>query len=451
MIARIATFFIAACAIFYWAYSQFGLQYAPWGLVAGVLVWLIWDIYRAHAFSQALRAAQAGHELPALPGWWGECASRVRRMLRSKDQEIADGAQRYSQFLAAIQASPNGVLLLDAQNRIEWCNQTAAQQLGLDAQRDVSQHIGNLVREPDFAAYVAQGDFSHEVIFSSAVATAQRPVKISAQLHPYSEGRKLLLTRDITALEQADAMRRDFVANVSHEIRTPLTVLAGFVETLQNLPLDEAQRSRYLALMAQQAQRMQSLVDDLLTLSKLEGNPLPSMQVSCTVSELLAHCEQDARALSQGLNAVAHRLHFDIEADCQLLGMRSELQSAMGNLVNNAVRYTPPGGRIDVRWQLLRDGRGEFSVTDTGPGIAAQHIPRLTERFYRVDSGRSRESGGTGLGLAITKHVVQRHGGELRIDSAPGKGSTFAFVLPAQRVRPLYPAVADELVPPALV
>jgi two-component system, OmpR family, phosphate regulon sensor histidine kinase PhoR len=297
------------------------------------------------------------------------------------------------------------------------------------------QQIGNLVREPAFAAYLAHEDFSHDVIFASAASTAQRPVKVSAHLHPYSEGRKLLLTRDVTALEQADAMRRDFVANVSHEIRTPLTVLSGFVETLQNLPLDEAQRSRYLALMAQQAQRMQSLVNDLLTLSKLEGSALPSLQDSSTVSSLFAQCEQDARALSLGLHSVAHRLHFDCEQDCEVSGVRGELLSAMGNLVNNAVRYSPPGGRIDVRWQVLRDGRGEFSVTDTGPGIAAQHIPRLTERFYRVDGSRSRESGGTGLGLAIAKHVVQRHGGELRIKSVVGQGATFAFTLPAPRVR----------------
>jgi two-component system, OmpR family, phosphate regulon sensor histidine kinase PhoR len=435
MILRIATFLIAAHALFFLAYGLFDLKIAPWGLFAGALLWLMWDVWRARQFDQALRSAQAGHDLPALLGWWGECTDRVRRLLRSKDQQIDAGQQRHTQFLAAIQASPNGVVLLDAQNRIEWCNQTAAQQLGLDAQRDVQQHVGNLVRNPDFANYLAEEDFSHDVIFPSATSTAQRPVKMSAQLHRYSEDRKLLLTRDVTALEQADAMRRDFVANVSHEIRTPLTVLSGFVETLQNLPLDEGQRGRYLALMAQQAQRMQSLVSDLLTLSKLEGNPLPSLQETTTISSLFTQCEEDARALSQGLNSTPHRLHFDAEVDSEVLGVRGELLSAMGNLVNNAVRYTPPGGSIDVRWKLLRDGRGELSVTDTGPGIAAEHIPRLTERFYRVDRSRSRESGGTGLGLAIAKHVVQRHGGELRIESVLGQGATFAFTLPAQRVR----------------
>jgi two-component system, OmpR family, phosphate regulon sensor histidine kinase PhoR len=435
MVSRIATFLIAACALFYWAYSLFGLQYAPWGAVAGALVWLLWDMWNAHRFDRALRMAQAGQDLPALRGVWSQYANRVHRMLRSKDQEIALGMQRHTQFLAALQASPNGVLLLDSHNRIEWCNQTAAAHLGLDSQRDALQHIGNLVREPSFAAYLIQQDFTQEVIFASAVSTTSRPVKISAQLHMYGASSKLLLTRDVTVREQADAMRRDFVANVSHEIRTPLTVLSGFVETLQNLPLDEAQRGRYLTLMAQQSQRMQSLVNDLLTLSKLEGNPLPDLHSSVSVNSLFVLCEQDARALSQTLDATMHRLHFECEVDCEILGERNELLSAMGNLVHNAARYTPPGGKIDVRWHVLRDGRGEFMVTDTGPGIAPEHIPRLTERFYRIDRSRSRVSGGTGLGLAIVKHVVQRHGGELHIHSEVGKGARFAFTLPAQRVR----------------
>jgi two-component system, OmpR family, phosphate regulon sensor histidine kinase PhoR len=229
-------------------------------------------------------------------------------------------------------------------------------------------------------------------------------------------------------------MRRDFIANVSHEIRTPLTVLMGFVETLQTLPLDAEERARYLDLMAQQAQRMQTLVGDLLTLSRLEGRPLPGVGEWIPAATLMAQCEQDAKALSGLLNKPM-QMQFGAAAPIEVAGVPSELLSAMSNLVSNAVRYTPAGGTIDVQWRALPDGRGGYSVRDTGPGIAPEHLPRLTERFYRVDRSRSRETGGTGLGLAIVKHVAQRHGAELQIESTPGSGSTFTIVFPASRLR----------------
>lgn len=416
-----------------------------WGALLGAFVWLLWDGWRASLFELALRDAQADKPVQSIPGWWGELAERLRRLSRTKEQQLAASEQRMVDFLSAIQASPNGVLLLDADNRIEWCNETAARQLGLDAMRDVQQHIGNLVRDPDFSDYLNAAHFDHEVVIAApgklGALVAQKPLRVSLQLHPYGEGRKLLLSRDVTAIEQAEAMRRDFVANVSHEIRTPLTVLSGFIETLQNLPLDAEQRSRYLGLMGQQSERMQSLVTDLLILSRLEGGPVPSLAEATSIDSLLAHCEQEARALSQLLSSsqtgLQQRLHFDNElgSGVSILCARTELLSAMGNLVSNAVRYTPAGGRIAVRWSELSDGSVEFVVEDTGSGIEAEHIPRLTERFYRIDRSRSRETGGTGLGLAIVKHVVQRHGGELRIESVLGRGSMFAFTLPAVRVR----------------
>jgi two-component system phosphate regulon sensor histidine kinase PhoR len=230
-------------------------------------------------------------------------------------------------------------------------------------------------------------------------------------------------------------MRRDFVANVSHEIRTPLTVLAGFVETLQTLPLDDQERQRYLSLMSQQAQRMQSLVSDLLTLSRLEGSPLPSVHEWVSVDSLMKQCEQDARDLSNLLWVQSHDLQFEYTPGCEIAGSAVELYSALSNLIGNAIRYTPSQRRIDVALRLLPEGGAVFQVRDQGPGIAPEHIPRLTERFYRVDRSRSRDTGGTGLGLAIVKHVAQRHGAELAIDSVPGKGSTFSIKFPAQRVR----------------
>ncbi len=442
---RFATFFIAACAVSVTAYAVFGHEMLAWGALLGAIAWLMWDGWRASLLELALRDAQAGKPVQSIPGWWGELTERLRRLLRTKDQLLVTSEQRMVDFLSAIQASPNGVLLLDADNRIEWCNETAARQLGLDALRDIQQQIGNLVRDPDFSDYLNAEHFDHEVVIAApgkvGARVTQRPLRVSLQLHPYGEGRKLLLSRDVTAIELAEAMRRDFVANVSHEIRTPLTVLSGFIETLQNLPLDEDQRTRYLGLMGQQSERMQSLVTDLLILSRLEGGLAPSLTEATSVDALLAQCEQEARALSQLLSpsqtGLQQRLYFDNElgSDVSILSARTELLSAMGNLVSNAVRYTPPGGRIAVRWRELPDGSAEFIVEDTGPGIEAEHIPRLTERFYRVDRSRSRETGGTGLGLAIVKHVVQRHGGELRIESVLGRGSTFAFTLPAARVR----------------
>jgi len=254
----------------------------------------------------------------------------------------------------------------------------------------------------------------------------------------------LLLSRDITVLEQAEAMRRDFVANVSHEIRTPLTVLGGFVETLQTLRLDDSERQQYLALMAQQAERMQTLVSDLLTLSKLEGSAPPGVHVQVSVPVLMRQLESDALSLSQvmGQSSEAdHQFVFDCAFDGFLAGAASELLSAMGNLVSNAVRYTPAGGNITVNVRLRADGCLIFSVADTGPGIAAEHLGRLTERFYRVDRSRSRETGGTGLGLAIVKHVAQRHGAVLAIESTVGRGSVFSLVFPSQRVVPAVPAL----------
>lgn len=375
---------------------------------------------------------------PALRGLWGEVLYRAQRLLRARQQQAEASARQLQSFLAALQASPNGLVLLDAEGRIDWCNDTAAAHFGFDARRDRLQHIGNLVRDPAFAAYYAQprGDGADLVLAGRGAGTAA-PLRLSVQLHPYGEeGRRLLLSRDVTALAQAEAMRRDFVANVSHEIRTPLTVLAGFIETMQTLPLDEAERHRQLALMAAQAQRMQALVHDLLTLSRLEGSPLPGVAERVNLGALLRACEDEARGLSAMLCAGArpHALHVAPAPAFALAGAEAELRSAMSNLITNAVRYTPPGGRIDVAWRQLPDGSAEFAVTDTGPGIAPEHLPRLSERFYRVDRSRARESGGTGLGLAITKHVAQRHGGELRISSQLGQGSRFALVLPASRV-----------------
>ncbi|RYF81183.1 MAG: phosphate regulon sensor histidine kinase PhoR [Comamonadaceae bacterium] len=437
---RIATFLIASVA----GALLVGLL-STWrqvwvGAWLGALIWLLADAWRAQKLVQALREDVAALGVRRM-GVWGEIAERVRKLLRVREQQTQQAEERLKEFLAAIQASPNGVILIDDQGRIEWVNQTAAGHLGIDAERDLQQHLSNLVRVPAFVAYLASWNYSRDVVIDgpSLQGAQGRPQRLSVQVHPYAGNRRMLLTRDVTALEQAEAMRRDFVANVSHEIRTPLTVLTGFVETLQSLPLEADERARYLGLMGQQAQRMGTLVQDLLTLSRLEGSAPPPGNQWTRVRALLASCEDEARGLSARLSSQGHRLFFALESDTDLAGTATELQSAMSNLVTNAVRYTPPGGEVTVTWRQLPDGRGEFAVRDTGPGVAADHIPRLTERFYRVDRSRSRETGGTGLGLAIVKHIAQRHGAQLRIESTVGQGSRFTLVFPVTRLRPARP------------
>ena len=440
-------------AIFQLAGALIGWWWSgAWGALAGGVAaswcWFIFDLLRGLRVLRWLRRGDAS-SAPSMRGVYGEIVDRTRRLLRRGEVQLQDSQARLQEFLAALQASPNGVVLLDPQGRIEWCNQTAAEQFGFDAQRDMMQAIGNLVRDPGFAAYYAGRDYTHEILMPGRSSTPSRPVRLSVHLNPYGQGRKLLIARDVTALEQAEAMRRDFVANVSHEIRTPLTVLTGFIETLQTLTLTGEERSRYLGLMAQQAARMQTVVRDLLTLSRLEGSPLPGMSEWTPVGSFMGQCEQEGRALSAlvvGQGAAPQQLDFGVSAPGEdmgeIAGTHHELLSGMSNLVSNAIRYTPAGGTVDVRWQWLPDGRAEFSVQDTGPGIAPEHLPRLTERFYRVDRSRSRETGGTGLGLAIVKHVSQRHGAVLRIDSTPGVGSRFSITFPANRLRVPAGAVA---------
>jgi len=397
-------------------------------LLAALLAFV--DALRGHRLMAWLRGPQLV-PAPRDTGFWGEVAYRFERAMRLRDLAIEAERGRLDQFLSAIEASPTGVLLLDGNDQIDWCNSVAADHFGLDPLRDRRQRVTNLVRAPAFVAYLQSGQFEQPVSF---VGAGRRTFSVLVQ--PYGDGMKLVLSQDVTERERADAMRRDFVANVSHEIRTPLTVLAGFVETMASLPLTEVERARVLVLMAQQTDRMQALVADLLTLAQLEGSPRPAADRWLPVAALMQRVEADALALSAG----RHRLLVAGGEDAEIAGSDTELLSAIGNLVSNALRYTPDGGRIDVRWSWRDDGGADIDVSDTGIGIAREHLPRLTERFYRVDGSRSRETGGTGLGLSIVKHVVQRHGGEIDVHSEPGKGSRFRLSFPAARVRQRAPA-----------
>jgi len=250
------------------------------------------------------------------------------------------------------------------------------------------------------------------------------------QIFPFAENRRLIMIQDVTDLRKTEAMRRDFVANVSHEMRTPITVLMGFLETVQSLELNKSQQDQYFEMMMAQAKRMKSLVEDLLTLANLEANTLPAPMQPVQIPTMMALLKNDAEALSQG----RHAFNFETTTSCKLLGEERELLSAFSNLVSNAIRYTPDVGSISAKWTVNPQGQGEFSVTDTGPGISSEHLPRLTERFYRVDRSRSRDTGGTGLGLAIVKHIANRHQAQLLIESVTGKGSKFTLRFPKERI-----------------
>ncbi len=396
------------------------------GAVCGVAGIALLDSLRGKRLLGWLRSPQAD-PAPRDTGFWGEIGYRVERSIRARELRITQEETRLAQFLSAIEASPNGVLLIDAADQIEWCNSVAADHFALDPERDRRQRVTNLVRAPAFVARL-QSEQEEEPF---NIPRPRGNGTLSVSIRSYGEGMKLVLSQDITEREMAEVMRRDFVANVSHEIRTPLTVLSGFIETLTNLPLTEVERKRVLTLMSQQTQRMQTLVGDLLTLAQLEGSPRPPADRWVDVGKLINGVEVEARSLSAG----RHDLNFQMVSGAQVAGAEAELQSALANLVNNAVRYTPTGGRVDVTWRVLPDGAGEFAVRDTGLGIEREHLPRLTERFYRVDGSRSRDTGGTGLGLSIVKHVVQRHGAEFDVQSELGKGSLFRFMLPPARVR----------------
>jgi len=364
--------------------------------------------------------------IPEADGIWDEVFSRLYKMVKLHNQTKQELAAELQYIELATSALPEGVAILNAANRIEWCNPLAQQLFDLDPEQDIMQDITYLVRQPEFVEYLHESNFSQPLI----MRPARHDEKVlSIKLIPYGDEKRLLIIRDITQFERVEAMRRDFVANVSHEMRTPLTVVSGFVENLQDMPdLNHENIRRALHLMAEQTRRMDNLVADLLTLSRLENEQSPLQDETVDIKALLNEVYQDGKLLSEG----RHPLQIEIESPANLLGNRNELQSAFGNLLSNAIRYTPAGGAILLHW-FERDGQPVLSVQDSGIGIAAQHIPRLTERFYRVDRSRSRETGGTGLGLAIVKHIAMRHQAKLEVTSEEGKGSTFSLVFPAKR------------------
>jgi two-component system, OmpR family, phosphate regulon sensor histidine kinase PhoR len=395
------------------------MLWSPWIAVVFFLLFLITLFFSWH--QQQLRVIELLREPIALAIDFDQAVLTLRDRLKDGQQGLRDRDAEIAQRRQITNAIPDGLFLLDPDNRIVWCNQAALVQHSFDAFRDVGKPIMQLIRQPEFIAYLADATRPDPVL---EIGTRM----LSFHLEDSIDGARLLLTRDVTERERLDRMRRDFVANVSHELRTPLTVVGGYVETLAELPLPKEDERRYLEMIATQTSNMQRLVEDLLTLARLENDEAPLDHAMVDLERLTHDATTDAKALSVG----AHTFDEDVSAQ-SVRGSASEIRSAVTNLLSNAVRYTPSGGTIRVRLYANENAMFEhekkndaiLEVSDTGAGIAAEHIPRLTERFYRVDRSRSRETGGTGLGLAIVKHVAQRHHAQFEIESVVGSGSTF--------------------------
>ena len=412
--------------------------YYGWSLAAGVALYLGWTLKQLLRLHDWLRNHQPDEAPPDGYGLWGEVFDSIYHLQR-RDQRVRGRLQavidRVQESTAALK---DAVVMLDSDGNLEWWNRAAETLLGLKTPQDSGQPVTNLVRHPRFKEYFEQDSYAEPLDIPSPV---NDHLRIQLYITRYGNNEHLMLVRDVTRLHQLEQMRKDFIANVSHELRTPLTVICGYLETLLDNVDDVNPRwKRPLSQMQQQGERMQTLLNDLLLLAKLEATDYPSDNQPVPIDSLLRTIKNDAQALSGQRNQT---ITLDVEADIALKGSETELRSAFSNLVFNAVKYTQDGGHIRIRW--WSDGSGaHLSVQDSGVGIDSKHLPRLTERFYRVDSSRNASTGGTGLGLAIVKHVLLRHRARLEISSVLGHGSTFTCHFPPVQVtKSLSPDLID--------
>lgn len=396
-------------------------------LAVGLAGYLVWHLRQMHYFTRWLDSPK-NCPPPAAVGIWRPLLQGVdalRDRGRKRKRKLSRMLGRFQESTGAL---PDATIVLDDKGQVEWYNGAARGMLGLSRRRGKGKRIDDLITDPIFHAYLVKADYNRPLKMPAPVDDS---ANLEMRIVPYGKGKRLLQARDISRLQQLETVRRDFVANVSHEMRTPLTVIYGYLEAMSEHDSGELSPWQHIIdQMRQQTSRMQRTVEDLLLLSRLENVEQTVGQEVVGVANLLQNILAEARNLSGG----EHVIDLDEEKYLDLYGNSNEFDSAISNLVFNAVRYTPAGGSIHIRWRNSQDGPC-FSVADNGIGIAPEHIPRLTERFYRVDVGRSRSSGGTGLGLAIVKHVMLRHGGQLKIESKPGEGSTFTCCFPSARAR----------------
>ncbi len=389
-------------------------------------IWHLRQAFRLVAWFQS----QGEDDVPEATGIWGEVFGNLYHHQQRNYRDKRELAAMIDEFQASTAALPDGVVVIDPTGRISWCNEAAKMLLGLHVPKDLGQRIVNLLRNPAFVDYFISGRYTDEVVINSP---ENADLILSVRIVPYGEGQRLLLARDISRLHQMERIRRDFVANASHELRTPLTVIRGYLDMMDEESLDARPLQPWqapLSEMRQQATRMGRIIEDLLKLARIESAIGKSNHEIVDIPQMLKMTIDEAKALSEG----RHRFTLDCEDGLLLYGLSAELQSVVANLIFNAVQYTPDGGEIRVRWWSDKKG-AHFSVADSGIGIEPRHIPRLTERFYRADPGRSRATGGTGLGLAIVKHALEHHEAVLNIASEVNVGSTFSCIFPVSRIR----------------
>ncbi len=399
--------------------------YYVWDLKSGLILALL--VLTAMVITQLRYMYQLSlwldnpEEVRLSDGWgsWTEIFAKLYRLRREDQKNRNELAEWLSRFRQAMSQLPDGVVIMDDVLFLEWCNPVAEKQLGLSLATDTGMRVTNLIRSPDFIDYIILGRYEEPL----TLTLGER--KLIVRLIPFENRRQILVSHDVTEFDRLERMRRDFIANASHELRTPLTVINGFLEIAMSEPdLDPSIRQQHLKLMAEQGKRMQSLVEDMLALTRLESIEYPVREELLDMHAMLEQIKAEAQALSGGRHAI--KLEFN---GPDVKGSPDELRSAISNLVSNAVRYTPEGGSITLHWRDAEAGP-RFTVEDNGLGILPEHIGRLTERFYRVDKSRSRETQGTGLGLAIVKHVLMRHNASLQVESQPGKGSQFTIQFP---------------------
>jgi two-component system phosphate regulon sensor histidine kinase PhoR len=397
------------------------------GVAAVLAVLLVWQWVHLFWLDRWLGDPRTQDPPPAR-GLWGDVVARVVRIDRRRRYHKERLLKVFREFRRSTAAMPDGVIVLNAQGEIDWFNRSAAQLLGLRGKADRGMRITNLVREPAMRDYLQRGEFAEPLVIARG---AGDETSLSFQIVPYSTGQRLMLVRDVSRQVALENMRKDFVANASHELRSPLTVMTGYLETLLAEPTMDAELRGPLLEMQRQTQRMNGIVGDLLDLSRLDAQVAEAPMAEIDVGAMCAMLRKDVLARPRH-----PQISVSVESGARLLGDEPEVLSAFSNLVDNAVKFTPESGSVRLRWWLEPSGEACFAVIDTGPGIAPEHLPRLTERFYRADSGRARHTGGSGLGLAIVKHVLLHHGATLRIQSTPGAGSTFTCVFPVRRVAP---------------
>jgi|HubBroStandDraft_6_1064221.scaffolds.fasta_scaffold294166_1 two-component system phosphate regulon sensor histidine kinase PhoR len=425
--AAMWTFALARLAGILLAGLCLGLLFPPlwlWVLFAACL-YLGWQLLNLYRLDRWLRL-RSQLDPPSIGGIWGDIIAQVVRLHRRKQYHKQRLVQIFRELRRSTAALPDGVIVLSNQHEILWFNRRAARLLGLRRPIDIGLRIDNLIRSPEFVRYLHGDDFAMPLVIRPPLET---DLYLALQVVPYGAGQSLLLARDVTRQMRLEAMRKDFVANASHELRTPLTVISGYLDTLADDPGIDQAWAGPIRDMRTQAQRMNAIITDLLELSRLESTDGEAPRDPIDVPRMLERLHRDALAKGDR----PHHVLLELECEDGLFGAAHEIESAFTNLLVNGLKYTLSEGTVSMRWWSDEEG-AYFSVIDTGIGIPAEHIPRLTERFYRVDAGRSRGEGGSGLGLAIVKHALQRHGGWLDVRSVEGKGSTFTCHFPAQRI-----------------